>query len=108
MEEVFADFEKEGFEMPDEDVWDCPEKPIRIHFTDKQNTILMLSDYGVPILQYFKNLDPPAPTFNRNTGIFIYLAYVSDEHRYLLGSKDIFTDGNYPEIQERAGVPLLS
>lgn len=101
IEEVMTHFEAEGFVMPDEDVWDFPEKAVRIKMTDRQNTLLMQSPYGVPMLQYFKSMDPPAPTVNRNTGIYIYLAFIEDGHRYLLSSPEIFTDGQFPEIQPR-------
>ncbi len=46
----------------------------------------MQGEYGLFLLDYFKNIIPPAPTFNEPEGVYIYLCELYLEHKTILES----------------------
>lgn len=80
IEEVMADFDNEGFVMPDQDTWDFPEKPLRIKLSDSDITdLLTTTPEFIGYIDLMKDT-----TVKRNGNRYIYLSEVYPEHKALL------------------------
>ena len=80
IEEVMSEFERLGFIMPEEDVWDFPEKPLRVKLSDTDVTDLLVeySDF-IPFIESMKD-----NTIKRNSYRFIYITELYPEHEAIL------------------------
>lgn len=84
---VMADFDKEGFQMPEENPWDI-QSVLRI-FLDDTDLVDMLKDYPAmsPYIESVKET-----TIKRNGGRWIYLSELYPEHKSLFEQIDPATN----------------
>lgn len=79
IEEVMADFEANGFVMPEQDTWDFPLRKIRVFMTDS-DYLDILTEHP-DLLSFFDVLKDFI--VKRNGGRWIYLEELFDEHRFI-------------------------
>ena len=81
IEELMVEFDLLGLVMPTdptipvEPIWHDKTRGVQLFLTYENNTILMQGNYGILLLDYFKNIIPPAPTFNEPEGVYIFLCF---------------------------------
>lgn len=90
IEDLMIEFDKLGLILPIdpttpiEPTWHDKSRGVQLYISYENNATLMQGEYGLYLLDYFKNIIPPAPTFNEPEGVYIYLCELYLEHRTIL------------------------
>ena len=81
LEEVMTEFNRLGFVMPDEDVWDYPERPLRLAIPNDDMTEIIKQ---VPTIVLKLDILKDFITV-RNRTQYIYLEYIEPDDKVLFG-----------------------
>lgn len=114
IEDLMVEFDRLGLVMPIdstipvEPLWHDKTRGVKLFLTYENNTILMQGVYGLFLLDYFKNIIPPAPTFNEPEGVYIYLSEIYLEHKTILESYGAKIYYATPELEQKSKSSITS
>ena len=82
IEEVMAEFDRLGFTMPEQDIWDCPERPLRLAIpNDEMTEIIKQVPSVVQKLELLKDF-----IIVRNRTQYIYLEEIYQDDNVLFAN----------------------